>query len=645
MAAKGTQRRKSTQRKLTAILCADVVGYSRLMGADEEATIETLTAYRKVFLSEIESHSGRVVDAKGDAILAEFASVVDAVSGAVEIQRELAEKNTELPDDRRMDFRIGINLGDVVVKDDVIYGDGVNIAARLESLAEPGGICVSGSAYAQVRNKLPLEYEFLGNKEVKNIAEPVPAFRVLSVPGGAAHRIVGAKKKIAGKWRRAVLAAAVVILIAGGGLLAWNFYQKSAVETALAAFAKSSEFPLPDRPSIAVLAFDNMSGDPKQEYFSDGISENIITRLAKWPPLFVISRRSSFTYKGKETSIRQVGLELGVRYVLEGSVQKSGDQIRITAQLIDAATGRHIWADSFDRELNSLFVVMDEITRMIVTEVGVQIIGGEKIRYGVHDTDNVEAYDLMLKAGGLWLRFEKGANAHARELITKAIELDPKYSRAMAMMGWAHLNDSRYRWVKDRKHSFRLAQEWARKALAIDGSLGTAHGLMSRIYTIQGDYEKAIAAGERAIEAEPGSANDYATFSLTMSFAGDPQRALPLIQKAMRLSPFHGINYLAIAADAYFLQGRYEEAQRFFERILKRTQEGFLARLSRQRLIAIHMELGRDEQARAMARKILESNPDYSLKMLKKRLLKAPFKDKTWMEAYLENLRQAGLPE
>ncbi|MBW7998534.1 MAG: adenylate/guanylate cyclase domain-containing protein, partial [Candidatus Glassbacteria bacterium] len=387
-----------THRKLTAILSADVAGYSRLMGADEEATIETLTAYRKVFLSYIENHRGRVVDAKGDAILAEFSSVVDAVSSAVEIQRELAAKNAALPDDRRMDFRIGINLGDVVVKDDVIYGDGVNVAARLESLAEPGGICISRPVYDQVESKLKLEYDFLGEQQVKNIAKPVRAYKVLLEPGQAPTRTERALRKLARGWRKAALAATVTVLVALVAALAWNLYRQSVSDSALAAFEKEAAFPLPNKPSIAVLAFDNLSGDPEQEYFSDGLSENLITTLAKIPQLFVIARNSSFKYKGQQVDVRQVGRELGVRYVLEGSVQKAGDHIRITAQLIDAATGNHLWAGSYDREQKDIFQVMDDVTWQVVKELEVKLTYGEMVRHAMKGTKNFAALEIYLKA-------------------------------------------------------------------------------------------------------------------------------------------------------------------------------------------------------------------------------------------------------
>ncbi|MCZ6472307.1 MAG: adenylate/guanylate cyclase domain-containing protein, partial [SAR324 cluster bacterium] len=343
MASKGSKANKGTQRKLTAILCADVVGYSRLMGDDEEATIEILTAYRKVFTSKIKKHRGRVVDAKGDAILAEFAAVTDSVSCAVEIQQGLAERNIKLADNRRMDFRIGVNLGEVMVKGEEIYGDGINVAARLESLAEPGGICISRNVYDQVKNKLKLEYEYLGEQQVKNIAEPVRAYNVNFTQSDDDKKV------------EQPVPISADSLIPGGISLE-----------------------LPDRPSIAVLAFENMSSDPDQEYFSDGITEDIITDLSKISNLFVIARNASFTYKGRSVNPKQVAGELGVRFVLEGSVRKAGSRVRITAQLIEAATDSHLWAERYDRELEDVFAVQDDITFEIVTALDVKLVKGEQ---------------------------------------------------------------------------------------------------------------------------------------------------------------------------------------------------------------------------------------------------------------------------
>jgi TolB-like protein/class 3 adenylate cyclase len=337
------------KRKLTAILSADVEGYSRLMTEDEESTIRTLTTYRKAMTNVIQQYRGRVVDSPGDNLLAEFASAVDAVNCAAEIQRELAERNAELAPERRMEFRIGINVGDVVEDGNRIYGDGVNIAARMEGLAEGGGICISGTAFDQVKNKLHLEYEYLGEQAVKNIKEPVRVYRALSFPGAAAHGVVKAKKAVGKTWRNVVVAITAVLVV-GASVAMWHFYLRPpSIEPAS---VERMAFPLPERPSIAVLPFTNMSGDPEQEYFSDGLTEEIITALSKTPKMFVIARNSTFSYKGQQVKIQQVAEELGVRYVLEGRVRKSEDRVRVTAQLIDAITGRHLWAERYDKDLN-----------------------------------------------------------------------------------------------------------------------------------------------------------------------------------------------------------------------------------------------------------------------------------------------------
>lgn len=366
------------KRKLAAILSADVEGYSRLMDDDEEATVRTLTAYRNAITDLVQQFRGRVVDAPGDKILAEFSSVVDAVNCAVEIQRDLAERNADLAYKRKMEFQIGVNLGDVIEEDGRIYGDGVNIAARVESLAEAGGICISGIAYNQVANKLDLGYEDLGEHQVKNISTPIPVYRVLSFPGAAAHRVVQAKEATRRKWRKTAYAAAVVVVIVAA-LGIWQFYlRRPSVEPAS---VDKMAYALPDKPSIAVLAFDNLTGDPSQEYFSDGIAEEIITSLSKVAELFVIARNSSFSYKGKPIKIQQVSEELGVRYVLEGSVRKSNDKVRITAQLIDAIWGQHLWAESYDRDSQDIFEVQDEITMNIVTGLRVKLTEGEQARF------------------------------------------------------------------------------------------------------------------------------------------------------------------------------------------------------------------------------------------------------------------------
>jgi TolB-like protein/class 3 adenylate cyclase len=330
------------KRKLTAILSADVKDYSRLMGEDEEATVRTITAHRKVITSVIQKYRGRVVDSPGDNILAEFVSVVDAVQSAVEIQEVIRAKNAELPEDRRMEFRIGINLGDVIQEGERIYGDGVNITARVEGLADPGGICISGSAYEQIENKLALGYDYIGEHTVKNIVKPIRVYRVPTGPE-TLQRVTEEKRPAPG-WQRAALAVVIALVVVAGGVAIWKSYRPSTPPMEIASVEKMA-YPLPDKPSIAVLPFVNMSDDPKQEYFSDGITEEIISSLSKIPKLFVIARNSTFAFKGKPMIVKQVAEELGVRYVLEGSVRKAEDKVRITAQLIDALKGHHLWSE------------------------------------------------------------------------------------------------------------------------------------------------------------------------------------------------------------------------------------------------------------------------------------------------------------
>ncbi len=386
------------KRKLTAILSADVKGYSRLMGEDEEGTIRTLKVYMELITGFIQQHRGRVVSTGGDSVLAEFASVVAAVRCAVGIQEEFKDRNKELAEDRRMDFRIGINLGDVVEEGDNILGDGVNIAARLESLAEAGGICISGTVYDHIKNKLTLGYEYVGEQSVKNIKEPIRVYRVVMEPG-VTKAGKGLRAKMKGKKPFALgIFAAFVVVVAVVAL--WQFYLRPAPPPHEVASKEKMAFPLPDLPSIAVLPFVNMSGDPKQEFFGDGITESIITALSKVPRLFVIARNSTFTYKGKPVKVKQVSEELGVRYVLEGSIQRSGDRVRITAQLIDALSGHHVWAERYERDLKDLFAVQDEVTLKILKAMQVKMTESEEahLLQKWNCSENLECYLKYLEA-------------------------------------------------------------------------------------------------------------------------------------------------------------------------------------------------------------------------------------------------------
>ncbi len=421
----------SVERKLVAILASDIVGYSRLMGADDVGTLARLKAYRKdVIDPKIAEHHGRIVKTTGDGMLVEFASIVDAVQCATDIQGELAAKNADLPNDLKMEFRIGVNIGDVIVEGDDIYGDGVNVAARLEALAAPGGICIAGSVYEQVKKNLDVGYEFLGKQEVKNIAEPVSVFRVRIEPGAAAPP---------GATSEAVPGA------------------------------PTSPAP-PEKPSIVVLPFENMSGDPEQAYFSDGIVEDIITDLSHVSGLFVVARNSAFTYKGKIVKVQEVSRELGVRYVLEGSVRKAGNRVRINAQLIDGGTGGHIWAERYDRDLTDIFAVQDEVTRNIVSALAIELTRDEQGCLGRKGTDNLVAYDYFLRGREYAWRHTSETNAQARSMFARAIELDRKFAAAYAGLAYSHVLDYVNRWSESPRQSLEQAQEQTQTALGLNDS-------------------------------------------------------------------------------------------------------------------------------------------------------------------------------
>ncbi|MDH3838999.1 MAG: adenylate/guanylate cyclase domain-containing protein, partial [Desulfobacteraceae bacterium] len=423
------------KRKLTAILSADVKGYSRLMGDDEEATVRTLKSYREVLFTLIQQHNGNVLDSPGDNLLAEFVSVVDAVQCAVAVQKEIKARNDELTESRRMQFRIGINLGDVIQEDERIYGDGVNIAARLEGLAEPGGICISKTSFDQIESKLPYGYEFLGDQTVKNIAKPVGAYRVVLDPRVTVAGESDEEKRSHVK-HIPIIVGVVMVLVLAVAVGLWQFYLRR--PTMEPASVEKMAYELPDKPSIAVLPFDNRSGDPEQEYFADGMTDDLITALSKISGIFVISRNSVFTFKNKPIKIQQVAKELNVHYVLEGSVRRAGDTIRVNAQLIDANTDHHLWAAKYDGRIEDVFSLQDNITQRIVSALSVKLTNQEQALISSTDTDNIEAYDLFLKARSLRNQFTPESFVEASRLLKKATELDPNYSQAYAELAYIY---------------------------------------------------------------------------------------------------------------------------------------------------------------------------------------------------------------
>lgn len=612
---------QSVERKLAAILSADVKGYSRLMGEDEVATIRTLTEYRAVMAAFIQQYRGRVVDAPGDNLLAEFASIVDAVQCAVKIQTALGAKNADLPVSRRMEFRIGINVGDVVVEGERIYGDGVNIAARLEGLAEPGGICISGIVHDQVENKvnfLHLAYEYLGEQPVKNIAKPVPAYRV-RIESEAAPSTVG----------QPVLRQAQHERLANRDPIT-----PSPSTTLRTGPSKGDRtLSLPDKPSIAVLPFANLSGDPEQEYFSSGITEDLITDLSKLSGLFVISRNSVFLYKDKAVKPEQVSQELGVRYVLEGSVRKAGSRVRITAQLVDATSGYHLWAERYDRELQDIFAVQDEVTRKIVTAVEVKLTEGEQERLGRAPTKNLDAYEYFLRGRESYFQRTQEANTQARRMFERAIELDPQFAAAYAWLGRTHLIEWTFQWSDD-PQTLERASALAQRAAQLDDLLPGAHQTLGYVYMAKNQFDQAIAEAERAVALDPNNADACVTLGEILSCAGRPQEAVGLVEKALRLDPHYPASYLFALGQAYYMTGRHEEAMTLFKRLLTRNPNNLHAHFF---LAITYGEMGRAEEARAELAACVAIDPTYSLERARDRI---PYRDPTLLDRWVHIVRK-----
>jgi len=615
---------RSIERRLAAILSADVEGYSRLMGDDEVATVRAITEYRAVVASTVTGHGGRVVDAPGDNVLAEFSSVVDAVQCAVDIQRQVEARNAPLPLSRRMRFRIGINLGDVIVEGERVYGDGVNIAARLESLADGGGICLSGTAYDQIEGKLPFSYEFTGEHTVKNIARPVRVYRVRLDPS-----VAGPSRRATSTRLVKVVAASVaaLLLLGAAGWVGWRWLRPP----------ESAGLPLPDKPSVAVLPFANLSQDPAQEYFSDGVTEDLITGLSKVSGLFVIARNSVFTYKGKPVKVRDVGRDLGVRYVLEGGVQRSGSRVRITAQLVDASTGYHIWAERYDREVNDIFALQDEVTQQIVRAMAVKLTEGEKVRLGRPPTGVLEAYDLVLRGHDERRLSTRDGNAEARRLFVKALDLDPGYAAAYLGLSWTHLQSWQLLWSTDRE-SLARARDLAERAIALNESLVGAYHVLGQIYLWMKEHDRAIAQAEHAVALAPNDADGYETLAEILGWSGRAEESIGMIRHAMRLNPRYPFFYQWTLGHGYYLTERRQEALDAFARVVRENPNFFPAYAYRGVLFS---ELGRVKEAREAWGKASHLNPGVSMLSLRERI---PYKRPADLDRLLTAAHRAGMP-
>ena len=576
------------ERRLAAILAADVVGYSRLIRADEEGTLAALKARRADLIDPtIAVHHGRIVKLMGDGMLVEFASVVDAVRAATEIQQAVVEHHTDIPAERSITLRIGINLGDVVIDGDDIHGDGVNVASRLEGLAEPGGICVSGGVYEQVRDRLDHAFVDQGEQTVKNIDRPV---RVWSWG-------VAAMPKSAGNGTQAV----------------------------------------PDRPSVAVLPFDKMSGDPEQSYFADGMTEDIITDLSKISGLFVIARNSSFAYKGRSPDVRQVCRELGVRYILKGSVRKAGTRVPINAQMIDGTTGGHLWAERYDRDLEDIFAVQDEVTRSIVEALKVKLTTGEKTRLEGRGKVDPAAYECLMRGRAFLLQFTAEATAESRVIVERAIELDPDMALGYSAMAFICCTDYMNGWNDAGPDSLRRAMELAQTACAKDPNEPQAYQALALVQSGLRRLDEAESAAERVLELDPNYAGGYNMLATVHDYTGRHESAADLLEHALRLDPQFDLT-LQFLRRAQFSQKQYEKAEENFRRRLIHRPRSDMTRVF---LAPIYGHTGRHEEARQMWRELKDINPEFSLDHYRSIL---PYRDPAWFEHFEDGLAKDGLP-
>jgi len=574
---------RSVKRRLAAILSADAKGYSRLMGEDEEATVRTLSGHREVMIQTVRSHAGRLVDSPGDNLLAEFPSVVEAVQCAIDIQRELNTRNADLSPDRAMEFRIGINLGDVIVEGEKIYGDGINIAARLENLAEPGGICISGTVYDQVENKLRLGYEYLGEQTVKNIARPVRVYRVRWDSAGAAHVRHGAGARKRTYARGAAIGVCALLFVGVSVILSRRIH---------------SWF-FPDIPSLAVLPFKNMSDDP-QKYFTDGLTDDLITDLSKVPGLFVIARTSASIYEGSPKRVEQIGQELGVRYILEGSARKNDDQVRITAQLVDATNGLHVWAEHYDEPVNNTFKLQDEIRQKILVALKVKLSPEEKERFKLAPTNNMEAYDLHQRGIAAIEKFTREQNLEARHLCTQATNLDPNYAGAYWCLAGTYMNAWMWGWEVETQ-TVERAFEFAQRAVTLDDSSPVGHAILGTVYKLRKQLDRAIAEGERSIALGPSCSPCYGELAEHMICVGNRLQALELLEKTLRLDPWRAV-YRMDLAFVHLQLGQHDQARDELNQVLIQQPDNTFAH---GMLAVLYADAGKEEEAKVEAAKWL----------------------------------------
>jgi adenylate cyclase len=627
---------RKVKRKLAAIVSTDVKGYSRLMSDDDVETVKSIKACRRIMAQKIEGHRGRVVDSPGDNLLSEFSSVADAVQCAVEIQVALHDRNQSLPRGREMEFRIGINLGDVIEDGDQIYGEGLNIAARIESIAPGGGICISGSAFDQVKKLLPLGYEFLGEKALKNISDKIPVCRVLTDPKDSGKLIYLCKYDNP-KFRRnkRLLIGFVLLCLVGTGLFYRMKYSVSLHPVPLKIREKLMQMHLPDKPSIAVLPFMNMSEDPEQEYFSDGLTEDLITDLSKVSGLFVIARNSVFAYKDKSVNINEVGRELGVKYVLEGSVRKVGNRVRITAQLIDAKSEGHIWVERYDRGLEDIFSVQDEVRNKIVMALSVELTSDDEKRMKKKSTSDLMAYDYYLRGLELHATKMEGGLEKSKVMFQKAIDIDPGYARAYAALGHAVLMEWIFGFNRD-KACLDEALELAQKAVVTDPDESAGYGLRGHVYLWTKHHDKGIGQIRKAIALGPNNAEWIAALGEQLTWSGKFLDGIHYLEQAMRLDPQYPAFYLWNLGHAHYLAGQYDKSADIFLRALIMAPDFWP---SHAYLALAYDALGLKDKAAIEIREARSATKNQSLLAWEDRL---PYKDPKRAVLIVDRLKEMG---